>query len=514
MRTTPPIYSYKGLIAGLGLAALVIGVVILIAFTSLPDLTAWIILALGVLLLVTAVVLDYNQVKTAVTGRRGRFSAGNTVMVSVFVGIVLVVNAISYNYSGRYDVTELSQFTLTSQTQNYLAEMEIPVDVLCFFTPTDQYGIGTYATSLLEEYKNHTDLLNVKVVDPDENPDVAKDYNISQYQTVVFESELGRRSVLPSEIYQQAEHSFTSAILEVTGSVQKTVYFLTGHGEATIDGEFAYAALLLMDNLYKVQTLDLMAVQQIPDDCSALIIAGPRQDFTALENRILRDYIDNKGRVLLLVNPGYSTDVKNLLADYYIDIEEGTIVDPGAYYSVKSSPIVPRTQNVFSLTETYFPGAASLVPNEAAPDDIYMEPLLYTSALSWVEKNFVPGEDPAYNESIEKLGSRAIGVLLMQGEVDESGQISEETANMMIIVGDSDFASNQHVYNANNAHQFLYLVEYLTMGEQLVTVERKVLPYRSMVITQDQDNLIKFLSVGLMPFLVLMAGAVIWWTRR
>jgi hypothetical protein len=52
------------------------------------------------------------------------------------------------------------------------------------------------------------------------------------------------------------------------------------------------------------------------------------------------------------------------------------------------------------------------------------------------------------------------------------------------------------------------------MGEQLVTGERKVLPYRSMVITQDQDNLIKFLSVGLMPFLVLMAGAVIWWTRR
>lgn len=514
MRTTPPIYSYKGLIAGLGLASLIIGFVLLIAFKSIPPLAAWIILALGILLLVTATVLDFNQVKGAVTGRRGKFSAGSTVMVSVFLGIIIVVNAISYNYYGRYDVTELSQFTLTSQTRNYLAEMETPVDVLCFFTPNDEYGISTYATSLLEEYANYTEFLNIKVIDPDEHPDTAKEYSISQYQTVVFESELGRRSVPPTDIYQQAEHSFTAAILEVTGQVQKTVYFLTGHGEAAIEGEYAYAAISLMDNLYKVQSLDLMAEQAIPNDCSALIIAGPRQDFTALENRIIRDYIDTKGRVLLLLNPGFTEDTRNFIGDYYLEVEDGTIVDPAAYFSVKSSPIVPRTQSVFGLTEIYFPGAASLVPVETAPDSYYMEPLFYTSALSWVENNFTPSEEPVFNESIEKLGARAIGVLMMVAPPGATEDTPEEDYNMMIVVGDSDFASNQHFYNASNALQFLYLVEYLTMGEQLVTVERKVLPYRSMVITTDQDNLIKFLSVGLMPFLVLMAGAVIWWIRR
>jgi ABC-type uncharacterized transport system involved in gliding motility auxiliary subunit len=527
MRTTPPMYKYSGLIAGFGLASLLVGLIILVAVKGL-GLAAWIILALGVLLLVTAIVIDFNKVKGAVTGRRSKFSTGNTVMAFVFVGIILLVNAISIQYNARYDITELSQFTLTSQTKEVLTKMDIPVDVICFFTPNDPYGMGldTYATSLLDEYKTYTDLLTVKVVDPDEHPDEAKKYNISEYQSIVFESEIGSRIVSPLDIVKtsggqisgiEAENPFTSAILEVTGQVQKKIYFLTGHNEASITGEYSYARQALLDNLFKVETLDLMATQAVPDDCSVLVIAAPRQNFTALEYKIIKDYIDNKGTVFIMVNPGAPDDIKTLISGYYMDIEEGVLIDPSAYYSTMDNPIVPRTQNEFGYTEIYFPGAAAITPSDNYPDDIILAPLFYSSAYSWMERNFDPTVKPEFNESIETLGSRAIGVYMMKQppETLEDGTIPEGVDyTRIIVVGDSDFASNQHFYNSYNGYQLLSIFEYLTSGEQIISIERKILPYRSLVVTPEEETFIRVASIGLLPLLVIVAGAVIWWRRR
>ena len=515
MRTTPPIYKYSGMIAGFGLAAMLIGFIIFLVADGL-DLAAWIIVGLGICLLAAAIIIDFSKVKGAVTGKRGRFSAGSTVMVFVFVGIILLVNAISFNFNKQFDITELSQFTITTQTKDVLADVSEPIDVLCFFTPEhDDYGIGAYATSLLDEYQLYSDELNVKTIDPDAHPDQAREYSISQYQTVVFETELGRRTVFPDEIMAMAEHAFTSAILEVTGTVQKTVYFLTGHGEASTSAEYGYAALTLGDALYKVYDLDLMSTQQVPDDCSVLIIAAPVTAFNTLEINIIRNYIDNDGSVILLVNPDNTPDdIKSLLAEYYLQIEPGTIIDPSAYYSTMDNPIIPRTQNEFGLTEVYFPGAAAIKTLPDSPENIVSAPLFYTSAYSWSEKNFDPNEEPEFNEATENLGARAIGVLVAVDPPTEEDDTTTQPYTQIIVVGDSDFATNTHFFNSDNAYQFLSMVEYLTSGEEITSIDRKVLSYRSLIVTSGEESLIRVLSVGLLPALILIVGSVIWWRRR
>ena len=315
MRTTPPIYKYAGTIAGFGLASLLIGFILLLAVESLR-LASWMILALGVLLLITAAIIDFRSVKGAVTGRRGRFSTGNTVMVFVFIGIIVLVNAISFQYNKRYDITELAQFTLTSQTKDVLAEMSEPDESICFFPPQDVYGLGlpTYAQTLLSEYQVYTDLLTVTIIDPDEQPETTRKYGISEYQSIVFESKFGRRIVTPEDMVItsggqlagiEMENPFTSAILEVTGIVQKKAYFLTGHGEESIatTGNYAYAAQALKDILYKVESLDLMATGEIPDDCTVLVIAAPQNPLGIPEYNIIRNYIENKGWLIILINP-------------------------------------------------------------------------------------------------------------------------------------------------------------------------------------------------------------------
>jgi ABC-type uncharacterized transport system involved in gliding motility auxiliary subunit len=526
-------YRYARLIAGLGLLTLLVGLIILVLRSEIKY-AAWSILALGVFLLAIAFVLDFRRVSSAVTGRRGKFSTGSTVMVFVFIGIVLMVNTISIGNYHRLDTTALSQFTLASKTKDALAQLNMPVKAICFFVPQNPYQTDSYATYLLEEYQNYTDKLSIEVIDPEEKPEIARQYNISDYSIIVFESEKHRRMVYPEEIMAQAEFAFTSAILEVTGTVQKKIYFLTGHNETSINGDYSYVYQGLLDNLYKVESLDLMVSGAIPQDCTALVIAAPQTSLNSLEFDIIKNYLENSGWVMILTNPDSSPDIKELVSEWWINIENGTLIDPSAYVSPnKDTPIVPRTQNYFGsyLSDTYFPGAAVITPQADYPDDVYLAPIVWTSGASWIESNFDPKEEPEFNEGTDVKGSQAIGVFITVIPPEETEEQTTETENIpgettkeetnvevieprLIVFGDSDFASNAHCYNGDNGNLFLNSIELLTTGKELISIEHKVLSYRSMVIGPEETSFIQISSIGLLPLLVLICGGIIWWRRR
>jgi len=521
MQITPRGFRFSGLIAVLGLLVLLLGFVIMLA---LPEIryAAWGILALGILLLAAAVIIDIRQVSRALTGRRGRFGTGTTVMASIFIGITLVVNAISIGNYHRFDLIGVEQFILTAQTKEVLSQLETPVKALGFFTPTDPtgYGINAYATSLLARYRDHTDKLSIEIIDPDEHPDQARQYGITQYQTVVFQSGEHYRLVSPEEILEGAEHAFTSAILEVTGTVQKKLYFLTRHGEANINSATSrgYSGVKdgLLDNLYKVDTLDLIFTPSIPEDCTALIIAGPQQQLTSGEIEILERYLEDGGWLMILINPDPPPEIRQLLSSWGIDIEDGIVIDPSSYVDPnKDIPLIAWQRNIWALQQAFLPGATAIIPQEGLPETIVQLPLIWTSTDSWLERNFDPTKEPEFNEGIERDGSLALAVLITMAVSEAEGEATEEEQALRLVVfGDSDFCSNQHFYNGNNGELFLNSVNLLTAGTELISIERKVLPFRRLVVGPEVSRFISYSSIGLLPVLVLLAAGIIWWRRR
>ncbi len=229
-------------LALLGMASLLLGMILMFILPSIRPL-AWGALAVGGLLITVAAVLDFRRIKSALMSPQGKFGISTTVMMCLFAGILVLVNAISINHSHRFDFTGLAQFTLTSQTKEVLAKLNMPVEIIRVFSPNIPITVRRYAQHLLAEYQNHTDHLTVRDLDPDVHPDQARRYGVSrygaQYGSVVFRSEKGKRQVFGPQIMAEAEHAFTSAILEVTGTVQKKVYFLTGHGESGIHGNYS-----------------------------------------------------------------------------------------------------------------------------------------------------------------------------------------------------------------------------------------------------------------------------------
>lgn len=521
MQADPKSSNLGGLIAVLGLVALAAGLVIMLL---LPEIRtgAWGVLAVGIALLAIAFVLDFRRVRRAITGRHGRFGLGTSIIASIFIGITILVNAISIGNYHRFDTSSLSQFTLTPQTINVLEELDTPVKAIGFFVPNDPYGITSYVTSLLTEYETHSRQLTIQYVDPDEHPDQAKQYGITEYQTVVFESGDRYRLVSPSQFLivdssgnltgVQTEHAFTSAILEVTGVAQKKVYFLTGHGETSIDSSFSKAGEGLRDDLYLVDTLNLMTNPSIPDDCAVLIIAAPQNNMTDGELDIIDSYLESGGQALILTNPDSLPDIDSIISPWGVSIGEGTVIDPASSVAPhQDMPLVPADRDYFLLSNVYFPGATVIIFQENVPDNVAMMPLVYTDGSSWLDKNFTADKEPVFDSETEKMEALAIGVMI--AEVSTGGSATDKLTRL-VIIGDADFASNEHFDNANNGDLFLNSVSWLSEETSLISIRRNVQPFRRLVVTTGQESFIKYSSVGLLPLLVLAVGGIIWWRRK
>ena len=507
----------SSILAIVGLATLFVAWILGFVMPAIRVFT-YVIVGLGAALVAAAVVLDFRRVSGALASRRGLFGFGAGAGMALILGIVLMANAISVRVNHRFDFTGLSQFTLTTQTKEVLEELEESVEVVSFFNPADPrlLGLRDFGHNLLAEYQTYTDQLTVRSEDPELRPDLARQYRIGRAAaslgTMVFVGSAGQRQVFGPQIGFEAEHAFTSAILEVTGTRQRIVYFLTGHGESTISGDYDSARSGLRDNLFHVAQLDLLRFGGVPDNAAALVVAGPRQPISAAELAILDEYLQEGGRLLLLLNPDPQEELRELLSKWWLQVGDGTLVDPASHVVPNlDNPLVARNRNNLQLTDLYFPGVTAVLPLPDAPEEINIAPLAWTTPDGWLERRPFTDADPEFDPEEDVQGPLAMGVLLVR---QPPGEDDPNLATRLAVVGDSDFAANQHFRNGANSDLFLTLVNQLAYGEEIISVDRKVLPVRRLVLSPEEARFFNLSSAGLLPLLVLIAGALVWWRRR
>jgi len=527
-------------LAGVGLLGLVAA---LIFYLLVPEMkgTALTLVALGVLFLLVALLSALGQVRTALVGRRGRYGTNTTVMVVAFLGIAVAANFMGARQHYRFDFTVTREFTLSPKTVQVLEGLQAPVHAVGFLVPGDP--TRDTVRNLLREYTMHTDKFSYEIVDPEARPAVARQYEIKKYGTIAFESE-GRRTTVASQVEVSLpdpttgqprrqlvpnptlEQDVTAAILKVTGLKQKVVYFLTGHGEADIydsSGQRGYSLAregLIPDN-YAVKTLSLATVDRVPQDAAVLIVAGPRQDLLEQERPILEDYLRRQGKLLLLADPTTPDSWGELLAPWGLALTSGRVIDRMSYaFPDVATPAVQRSQYYLGpvtkvLDTTFFPEARAVQITLKEPvDTIKVVDLALTTPSSWVETD--PGE-PKYDEGKDTKGPVFLAAMVEAtaplGEKPPQGQAPQKRTRL-VVIGDSDFASNEFFYSLGNSDLFLNSVNWLAEEEELISIRPKPYAYRRLVVTQRAWNWILYSSVAFLPLLVAVAGALTWWRRR
>ena len=125
------------------------------------------------------------------------------------------------------------------------------------------------------------------------------------------------------------------------------------------------------------------------------------------------------------------------------------------------------------------------------------------------------GDDPSFDEIIDVLGPFALGAQLevpVASKVPQAERYSPSTR--LAVIGDSDFASNQHFGNGNNSQLFLTVINWLGEGDEVISVDRKVVPVRRLVLKPEEVRFLNLSTVGLLPLILLIIAARVWWRRR
>lgn len=566
---------YSGIAAVLGLISFALAGLVSLFLRDLR-FSFWALILLGGLLLFVFVIGAFGKISAALFGRRARYGTNTLAMVTVFTGIVILVNILGAIVHRRYDFTASAQFTLTPQTKRVMAEMKQPVKATGFFS--NEFFLQAMKREveyLLTEYRYHNRMFSFEFVDPEVKPALAKEYQIKENGTIIFESK-GRRKgliLVEGQIFTNGEQIFTSAILEVTGVLQKRVCFLTEHGERDIFSQkpegYSRVRTGLLQELYKVEVLKLGDRSELPEDCTVLVIAGARKPFTVSERQIIEGYLSNSGKILVLADPNSPGELADILAAWGIMVMKGIVIDPGAHVSPDTTtPAVIRgsyTPVVITrhLDSTYFPEATALgltegwatMPAEegrgkvkwpltpVTSPNLVILPFAVTSLGSWLEMD---SADRKFTEGVDVKGPLALGVMVIgsapvgqtaesrqrhsqnqsqnpnQGQslgLDQSRKNSlmtpvEEKLTRLVVLGDSDFATNQHYPNGGNSDLFLNAIHWLAEEESLISIRPKPYTFRRLVISQAALRFLRYGSIWLLPLFLLILAGICWWRRR
>ncbi len=509
--------------------ALIVGAFLLGVLYSIPR--EWLLLVGGIGIILIAIFLftrPREQVREAVTGRTATYGTNSLVLSALFVGIVVVINWIAAQtpqLHGRLDLTANKQHTLSEQTINVLKSLNEPVQVTGFFTPNSLQS-ETDAANLIKDYQVYSGKLTYRAIDPQANPAAARQYGIVQDATLVFE-----RGSRQEKVFTFDESSFTNAILKVTQAQQPAIYFTTGHGEISptdsdVTGLSDVQTFLQQSN-YKVDVLNLATITAtqtisggLPADTSAVVIASPTKAFAPADEQRLKTYLDNGGRVLLMIDLQEDPGLKDLLQAWGIALRNDLVLDPALNYRgqdaipvVATFPTHDVTHNLQNLG-VFFPGVRSMT--EITGTKTSPVALFTTSDQACGKTDFAAIQnqqqiqcDPAKDEK---------GPFVLGYAVESTPTTPNAKPSRLIVIGNASFASNQVLRNqdsSGNRQLVINMIGWLAGQEQLIAIPPKEAGTFPLNATSNRDVLFILLSnVVLIPAALLIIGALIWWRRR
>jgi len=450
--------------------------------------------------------------------RQTKYAAYAAVYILVVLTAVVIANFLADRYNKSYDATANKRYSLSDQTAKIVKNLKQPATIIYF----DQGTRFQHAKDLLTEYSNLSPKIQVKYVDPDKNPQEAREAGIKNYGTALVE--VGDRK---EEAKSMTEEGITGAIIRDLKNTIRTVCFVGGSGEHQIDdsdrnGYSRFKDLLGKDN-YQAKSIDLLQRAEVPNDCTVLVVAGPTRDYQQPEVDAIKKYVEDGGRALLMLDPPLKigrSDIAdndaltNLLQNWGVTLDKNLILDLNPIGQLaglgpqvalvthyESQPIVSGLKG----SATGFPLSRSMEVKNG--DKTSVQKLFDSSDTSLATNNLnSPRVDP--NDPKNRKGPMTIAAAgtYNTGKQDSQGRF--------VVVGSSSWAENSFINFNGNGDLALNTVDWLSSDEDLISIRPKEREDRRVTMTRAQLNLVRSTSQFILPLIVIVAGVSVWWKRR
>ncbi len=484
----------------------------------------------GLTLVVVCTLGQWREVVEYFRHRQARYGAIATLGVIVALAVLVAVNYLGVRQNTRWDLTASQQNSLSDQTVRILESLDAPVT----FTVFDRQTEMDRFRNRLNEYAYHSSQVTVEYIDPDTRPIVAREFDIQAYGTVVVDY-MGRRERVTTD----AEQDLTNALIKAMSSTERRVYVLQGHGEkdpndTERDGYSAVSESLRRDN-YLVEPLVLAQRNDVPDDATVVLIAGPTTDVLPAELEALRRYLSHAGKLMIMLDPQVGPqaaplpNLESLVLEWGIDPGNNVVVDVSGATN-EPSIAVAATYPVHAITDgfatlTIYPLARSVEPIEGGTDGHLAQVIVETSPQSWAEADLASLTSDAGvtmdDASGDRPGPIPLGAAVsarVEPAADDPDAGTESDAptpeTRVVVFGDSDFASNAYGGVPGNVNLFANAINWLAQQEDLIAIRPTDPEDRRVTMTPRQQTLAMAVSVFFLPALIFGAGIFTWWRRR
>jgi hypothetical protein len=454
--------------------------------------------------------------------------------------LLVGINWLGFRHYKRWDLTKTKVYSLSEQSTAVVKGLAKEVTIYVLFNNQD--ALYDNLKELFQRYQAASPKVRVQVIDPEKNLLEAKklveELGITQNNSIVFSCGAKKKFVYAADLADydysgmqfgqpptlkafKGEEAITSALLNVSEDRQAKVVFLTGHGEksstdASPVGMNQAADQLRKDN-YAVEELSLLGKTEVPKEVSVVVEMGPRTAPLAQELDVLKKFVEGGGALILGLDPEF-------------DIKEGTVKPTGFEEFLKGYGLIPdadlaidrgKTLPFFGPEVLYVDGyrshtvtdkmqgvpvlfpIARSVTTAAAPEGWKVQPLLETTSEGWGEND------------IKTLLEKKIAE---PGEKDKKGPVPvaaiSEGKGKVLLLGDSDFATNAQVPNLGNEQFFANSVHYLAQREKLIAIPPKPVERVALSMNAGQMRTIFIVVILLMPGLAIAAGIFVWKMRR
>lgn len=457
------------------------------------------------------------------------------ILIVAYIALNLTVQQLNLP---EIDVTENKIYTLSDSSKKAIEKVDKDVKIYAYGFEEDSPLI-----KFLKQYNKANDKITYEMLTEESNLQMVKENDLQEgYYVLIMQSGDSKKvidastdfSTYDTTTYQRidtTEQTITNSILALSEKNKPKVYFLTGHGEYSSE-QTAVLNSFLTNEAFEINTLNLTTQNEIPENCDVLAILSPSADLLDGEVGIIKNYINNGGKIYFSMDILSQTvslpNLQSVLDEFGVSVKNGYILEYNSEKGNSNYPYVfmPEISSTNSITseiasDSFMWLAYSAKLNYKTDEELQALNVTKETLLSTTDDAIFVSDisaDMATAAQTAETGKSDIASLMTKTitKTNEAGE-EEKLEAKLIISASGSFASDYTMPELTSNYPMSYLGSnkdfiinsFAYLGEKGNTISIRKDMANSTYMPTEKQNAIVMTIIFTVPVIIILIGITI-----